>query len=407
MPEMWVNWAGNQSFAPRARVAPSDEADVRRAVAEAARDGATLRVAGAGHSFGPVVSTDGVLMSVDGMRGVTGVDTEAGTVTVLPGTRVADLGDPLWRHGLALRNQGDIDSQTMAGAVATGTHGSGITLPSFSASLRAARLVTGGGEVVEVGPDDPELLRAARVAVGTLGVMTSLTLDVTERHELREWIGAMPLAQVLDSWDDLVHGHRHFSFFWLPDERSAALYGLTVPDTADRDDLCYVKIYDVPGEGGPLPDARARVRTDRSYRIYPSVFEPNFHEMEYMVPAGAGRETFLEIRDLVRTRFPQCVYPVEVRFTAADDGMLSPNHGTDVAVVSVSGEPGTDYWPFLRACDEVFAAHRGRPHWGKLHFMTPERMAELFPDHERFRAIRAGLDPAGTFLNDLLRPLLK
>ncbi len=403
----WTNWVGNQSFTPAAVAAPADEAEVQALVAAAAERRSTIRVAGAGHSFTPIVQTDGTLLTLDRLRGITAFDDTSGLVTMLPGTRVADLGEPLWARGLALANQGDIDTQTLAGAVATATHGSGRTLPSFSASLRRARLVTGTGDVIEVdGAGDPELLRAAQVAIGTLGVMTSLTLQVVERYELREWIGLLPLREVLERWDALVDDHRHFSFFWLPDARSAALYGLRPPDGAAGEDPCYVKIYDSPDADVELPRASARQRVDRSYRIYPSVFAPNFHEMEQMVPIGAGRDAFLAIRDLVRARFPACVYPVEVRFTAADRGMLSPNYATDTAVISVSGEPGTDYWPFLRACDDALRAHGARPHWGKLHFMTPERMAELFPDLDRFRAIRAELDPRGVFLNDLLRPLL-
>jgi FAD/FMN-containing dehydrogenase len=129
--------------------------------------------------------------------------------------------------------------------------------------------------------------------------------------------------------------------------------------------------------------------------------------MEYMLPEASGPEAFGEIRDLVRTRFPECVFPVEVRLTAADDAMLSPFHRRDSVVLSVSGQPGTDYWPFLRAVDEVFERFDGRPHWGKLFFMTPERMERLFPELHRFRAIRRELDPAGMFLNELLRPLVE
>lgn len=402
----WQNWVGNQAFAPGAVARPADEAAVQALVAQAARAGSAVRVAGAGHSFTPIVETAGTLAVLDAMRGVTAADAAAGRATVLPGTRIAELGDPLWEAGLALANQGDIDSQTIAGAVATGTHGSGLALQSFSGSLRGARLVVGSGDVVEVGEDDGDLLHAAQVAIGTLGVMTSLTLAVAPAYELREWVGLMALDDVLERWDELVARHRHFSFFWLPDERSAALYGLRPPAGEGSEDRCYVKICDLPEAGAPLPDAPGRARVDRAHRVYPSVFEPNFHEMEQMVPVAAGREAFLSIRELVRSRFPHCVYPVEVRFTAADDGLLSPNHGTDTAVISVSGEPGTDYWPFLRACDALLREHRARPHWGKLHFMTADRMHELFPALDRFRAIRAELDPDGIFLNDALRPLL-
>jgi FAD/FMN-containing dehydrogenase len=146
---------------------------------------------------------------------------------------------------------------------------------------------------------------------------------------------------------------------------------------------------------------------DRSYRIYPQTFEPNFHELEYMVPAERAVEAAGAVRDLIRNRFPECIFPMELRTTAADDGILSPNFERDSAVISVSGAPGTDYWPFLRAIDETLRPLAARPHWGKLHFMTRERLEELFPRFDRFVELRRELDPDGVFLNDHLRELFE
>ena len=232
-------------------------------------------------------------------------------------------------------------------------------------------------------------------------MFSQLTLRVVGAYHLDEEIGLLPVGEVLDRWEALRDGHRHFSFFWLPTAASAALYGL--PAEGDAADHCYVKLYRDAQPGEPVRDGH---RVDRAYRIYPSVFEPNFHEMEYMLPADSGPEAFGLIRDLIRTRFPDCIFPVEVRLTAADDAMLSPFHERESAVISVSGQPGTDYWPFLHAVDEVFARFDGRPHWGKLFFMTPDRMERLFPELDHFRAIRRELGPAGMFLSDLLRPLV-
>jgi FAD/FMN-containing dehydrogenase len=159
--------------------------------------------------------------------------------------------------------------------------------------------------------------------------------------------------------------------------------------------------------GTPCGEPGLGERIDRIDRICPSVFEPNFHELEYMVPVAHGKAVLLEVRELLLTRRRDAIYPVECRFTAADDALLSPNVGGATAVVSVSGEPGTDYWPFLADCDAIFRAHGGRPHWGKLHFMTRERVDELFPEIDRFRELRRELDPDGVFLNDHLRPLFE
>jgi FAD/FMN-containing dehydrogenase len=401
----WTNWAGNQSCPARVCTpAGEDEvvAEVRRALAS--RSG--LRPAGAGHSFTPIVATSGSVLAMCALRGITSIDTAQRRVTALPGTTVGEFGDPLWAAGLALANQGDIDTQAIAGAIATGTHGSGNALPSFSATLRACRLVDGRGGIVEIDETRPELLRAAQVSVGMLGVMTSLTLEVVPAYRLSERIEHRPFQEVVARWDELFAGHRHFSFFWLPSESSAELYGLATPPGRRMTDTCYVKRYDEAGED-VADDATTGRRVDRSYRIYPAEFEPNFHELEYFVPLERGREAVEAMRELMLASQPEAVFPLEVRTTAADEAYLSSNYRRASTVISVSGVPGRDYWPYLRAVDRLLGAFDARVHWGKLHFLTPEQLARRYPESARFIAIRRELDPDGVFLNDHLRPLFE
>ncbi|HET6173571.1 MAG TPA: D-arabinono-1,4-lactone oxidase [Gaiellales bacterium] len=401
----WTNWAGNQSCSPARVVAPASEDEVVQEVRRALADGSGLRPAGAGHSFTPVIDTSGTVLELTALRGVTGIDAPRRLVTALPGTTVGEFGDPLWAAGLALANQGDIDTQAIAGAVATGTHGSGNALPSFSATLRACRLVDGRGEVVEIDESRPELLRAAQVAVGMLGVMTSLTIEAVPAYRLNERIEHRPLEDVLSGWDDLFAGHRHFSFFWLPSEHSAELYGLPTPPGRRMTDTCYVKTYDEAGDEMP-DDATPGNRVGRSHRIYPmEEFEPNFHELEYFVPLERGREAVEAMRELMLASRPDAVFPMEVRTTAADEAYLSSNHRRATTVISVSGVPGTDYWPYLRAVDRLLGEFEARVHWGKLHFLTPEQLARRYPESARFIALRREFDPDGVFLNDHLRPL--
>ena len=224
----WTNWAGNQSCparvaTPRARTRSSRRCVARwRAARACARPAPATRSRRSSRRTAPC-------SRLTGLRGIAAIDSARRRVTALPGTTVGEFGDPLWAAGLALSNQGDIDTQAIAGAVATGTHGSGNALPSFSATLRACRLVNGHGEIVEIDETPPELLRAAQVSVGMLGVMTSLTLEVAAAYRLRERIEHWPFGDVLARWDELFAGHRHFSFFWLPSEASAELYGLATP----------------------------------------------------------------------------------------------------------------------------------------------------------------------------------
>jgi FAD/FMN-containing dehydrogenase len=399
----WTNWVGNQSFTPAFTAAPRDEEEVAALVRQAAERGLGVRVTGAGHSFTPVVETSGVRLDLSALRGVLATDPERRRATALAGTRVHDFYEPLWAAGLALRNQGDIDTQHIAGAVATATHGSGTRYTSLSGVVRGLRLVTATGEQLDIGEDDPDLLHAAQVSVGMLGVVTRLELAVTDAYRLREQVGLRSWEDVMEHWDELVSGHRHFGFFWLPSEESAGLYNLQGHGEriADR---CYVKVYDEVGPDVPDDDTEGR-RVDRCYRIFPMVYDPNFHELEYFVPLERAPEALQAMRRLMLARLPESVYPLEVRTVGADEAFLSPQYRTATAVLSVSGTPGTDYWGYLRSVDALLAEFGARVHWGKLHFLTPERLHELYPRAGDFIALRRELDPAGVFLNEHLRPL--
>ena len=401
----WTNWVGNQSFAPASIAAPHDEDEVAALVREAAGRGQRVRVAGAGHSFTPVVHTDGLLLDLSALRGVVGTDVASKRATALPGTLIRDFYAPLWEAGLALRNQGDIDTQQIAGAVATGTHGSGTRYTSLSGVVRGVRLVTATGDVREIDGTDLDLLHAAQVSVGMLGVVTRLELEVTDAYRLREHVSLRTWDDVMEHWDQLVDEHRHFGMFWLPTEESGALYYLD--GHGERlADQCYVKVYDEVGPDVPDDDTVGR-RVDRCYRIFPMVYDPNFHELEYFVALDRAAEALHAMRELMQRSLPDSVYPLEVRTVGADEAFLSPQYRTPTVVISVSGTPGTDYWAYLRSVDALLAGFDARVHWGKLHFMTPERLHELYPRAGDFVALRRELDPHGMFLNDHLRPLFE
>ncbi len=399
----WTNWVGNRTFTPAYSAVARNEEEVVGLVREARRRGAGIRVAAAGHSFTPVVETDGLLLDLGALNGVTGVDRDRRRATALPGTRICDFYEPLWAAGLALRNQGDIDTQQIAGAVATATHGSGIRNTSLSGVVRGVRLVTAAGDVLDIGEDDLDLLRAAQVSVGMLGVMTRLELEVTEAYRLKEQVGLQPFDEVMERWDELVREHRHFGYFWLPAEESGELYNLS-GDGEPVADKCVVKIYDEAAPDEPDDDTPGR-RVDRCYRIYPMVYDPNFHELEYFVPLAKGPDAIRAMRELMLRSLPDSVYPLEIRTVGPEDAFLSPNYRTATTVISVSGRPGTDYWDYLRSVDSLLSDFEARVHWGKLHFLDAERLHALYPQAGEFIAIRRRLDPDGVFLNDHLRAL--
>lgn len=397
----WTNWVGNQSFAPREVIPVADEEEVQDQVARAAAAGRRVRTYGTGHSFTPIVETD-VLLDTSSMRGISRVDVERQQVSAGPKTTIRDFGEPLWQHGLALANQGDIDTQAIAGVIATATHGSGRRLGSFSSALAGAKVVDGQGNRIEISTtSQPDLLPALQTSIGLLGIMTEVTISVVPAYELWARTDVMHFDQMIESFESDVEDFRHYGFFWMPTDASARLYNL---EGAGADD-CVVKRYREVPVGTSREDLGPHERVGRSYEIYPMVYDPNFHEVEYFLPIEDSKEVLRSMRELMLRWLPLSVYPLEIRVVGGEQAWMSPNYERDNLVVSISGQPGTDYWPYLRACDDLFAEFGGRPHWGKLHFMTRERVASLFPRYDDFVSVRRRLDPAGTFLNDHLEAL--
>jgi FAD/FMN-containing dehydrogenase len=399
MTEVFTNWVGNQACTPARILAPASEAEVQEAV----RTAREVRCVATAHSFTPVHLTTGTLLTMDGLHAVLRVDPVTGTITALPGTSVGELGEPLWDAGFALANQGDIDTQGIAGAISTATHGSGLALRSFSAALRRARLVVASGEVLEIGPDDPRL-PAVQTSIGMLGVLTEVEVQAVPAHRLVERVEQWPYAEAFGRLDELARAHRHYSFFYLPTEASAALYDLDVPPGMPVAETCYVKIYDVAPDDLPDSTEPGR-RVLPAFRIYPDVFPANFHELEYFVPYGRAQEALAAMRELMLASLPLSVFPMEVRTVAAEDAWLSHSYGGASLVISVSGQPGTPYEPYLRDVHAVLGQFDARVHWGKLHHLTREELLERYPRAGDFIALRRELDPEGVFLNDHLRPL--
>lgn len=401
LPSQWRNWAGNQECRPTRIVTPTSLEDLREAVGDAAAEGLGVRVMGSGHSFTPVVCTAGVLLDVGQISGDIGVDTTRAVAKIPAGMVVGDLARVLWKHGFSLRNQGDIDAQTIAGALSTATHGSGLRQQSFSGALRGVEYVAADGSVGIVTETDPTL-DAFCTSLGVLGVLSSVELSVTPAYQLRECIDYWPLEKVLESWHEEMADRRHFSFFWGPQPRSLALYGLEDPDGSDCD--CYVKRYDELSVDAAASDLPGR-RIGPAHEIYPTTFDDGWHELEYFVPFDVALDAVAAMRE-VMARHPDQPFPMEVRAIAGETSWMSPMTGRDSVSISVSGVAGTDYWPYLRDAHTTLTEFDGRGHWGKLHLMDTEQLAATYPRFHDFVELRRSLDPDGVFLNDHLAALL-
>jgi FAD/FMN-containing dehydrogenase len=405
----WRNWVGNQSFIARHTAAPSSEDELAALVYEAARQDLPVRVAGSGHSFTPVVATSGLLLSLKNMQGLVGADLDSKRVVVRAGTKIGDIGRALKEIGLSLANQGDIDTQAIAGALSTGTHGTGIGLGCLSSQAVGMRLAQADGAIAEIdGDKDPDLMAAAQVSIGMLGVISAITLQAVPTYNLKEKLWREDFEACMEQHDELAANNRHFSFFWCPVAESRHLYCL--PDVAAvspvkrEHDVCEMKVMNVTDEA-PYENEKTFERVAYSSEIYPIEYIPNFHELEYAIPVENGKEALRQVRELMLTKHTNCIYPVEYRFVGGDFGMLSPYYKRASVTVSVSGAPGIDYWNYLLDVDDILRQYAARPHWGKLHFNRPEDMAKLYPRFLDFRTIRRRMDAPGRFLNDHLRNL--
>jgi FAD/FMN-containing dehydrogenase len=385
----WRNWSGRVVAQPGEIARVSDERAVIEAVRRATRVGAGLRCVGAGHSHAPLVTTGGVILDLQDLEGVVRVDVARSQATLRAGTRISALGAPLRAAGVALHNQGDIDCQAIAGAVATGTHGTGRTLQNLSAAVVSARLVFADGEVAECDARrDPDLFEVVRLSLGAVGVVTELTLSVRACYRLAERMWLEPLDDVLARSEALARETRHFEFFWLPGSARAACKALAETD-ADP-------VYPLAQEGA---------RCAWNYEVLANERPDKHTEMEYSVPAEQGPACFAALRARIERDFPALRWPLEYRTLAADDLWLSTATGRATATISVHEGVDKPDEPLFRACEEIFAAHDGRPHWGKVHYRSGAELAALYPRWGDWWRVRDRCDPDGIFLNPYLASL--
>jgi L-gulono-1,4-lactone dehydrogenase len=426
----WRNWAGDQACTPAAIEHPASAAEVAEAIRRAREARRVVRVAGAGHSFTPAVLTDGTLIRLDRMRRVLDVDRDSGLVRVEAGISLRELSEAMHGHGLAFENLGDVDVQSIAGATATGTHGTGARLRNLSSALHEVELVTADGETVSLSEaSDPDGWRAARVSVGALGVVTAVTLRAVPAFTLEGVDTTTPLEGVLGRLDELAEGNDHFELYAFP-YTSLALTRTNnrvdeppAPPSRARgwvDDVllrnavfglaCRVGRRShrlIPHLNRLLARASGTTRrVDRSDRIFASPRLVRFTEMEYAIPRARLAEAVRAVLGCVEERGFAVPFPIEVRFVAPDDAFLSPAGGRETGYVAVHMYRGMEWEPYFRAVEEIMDCLDGRPHWGKRHFQTAETLAPRYPDWERFQAVRRRLDPDGVLVNDYLRRVL-
>ncbi|HET8732087.1 MAG TPA: D-arabinono-1,4-lactone oxidase [Moraxellaceae bacterium] len=414
----WQNWSGGQKARPQGIRFPDSEASLVQIVREAT---GPVRAMGGSHSFSPVVATDGTIVSLEAMNGLVSHDAATDTATFWAGTRVAATGPALKTIGQGLLNEADINMQSLGGAVSTSTHGTGRQLRSYSGNVTALRLVTADGSIATCSAGkDRDLFDAARVAVGSLGILSQVTLQNRAAYRLHETVRVMDIPAAMAAIEKERDQHRHMEFFAFPFGGKAIVKRMDITTDAptpvpEGDDNALLDFAADTARKHPWTNAWVQRllglfvsdsnRVGDSFAVFPSPRTVAFNEMEYSVPAERGLECFQEVVDTMRRANINVFFPIEFRYIAPDDCWLSPFYQRASASISVHQYHKQDYRPFFRLVEPVFWKYQGRPHWGKLHTLTAKNLRALYPRFDDFLRVRRQLDPQGRFLNAHARAL--
>lgn len=409
---------------------PASEEELIAVVRRAVQAGQPVRAVGAGHSFTDCACTDGVMIDTSRLNRILEVDRDRRTVTVQSGIRLHELGRPLAEAGLALENQGDIDRQSISGAVATATHGTGATFPNLSAQVVGLRLITATGEVLELSPDrEREMYLAARVSIGAVGIVSALTIQCVPLYTLHRHDAPLPLEETLDRLDEHVGSNDHFEFFVFPYTDVALTRRMRRSEDDPHPPPQWRRFVEeqlmennvlgaICRTGRRFPGLAPRLNRfiagavsesrveDRPYNVYATRRAVRFTEMEYAIPRQNAREAVERVLALVPRRRLPILFPIEVRFAASDDAFLSTAQGRDTCYVAVHQYHGMEFESYFRAVEEIMDSYAGRPHWGKRHYQRAATLRERYPEWDRFQTVRARLDPEGVFANDYTRRVL-
>ncbi|MEV6440577.1 D-arabinono-1,4-lactone oxidase [Amycolatopsis sp. NPDC051716] len=425
----WTNWAGTVSASPQHVHQPRDTAEIAATVASIAAAGRTVRPWGSGHSFTAIAAADSDALDLRHWTGIDRVDLATGHVTVRSGTTLRELNAALDTLGLAMTNLGDIDAQTIAGAISTGTHGTGAKIGGLATQIVALELVLADGSVVTCSAGErPDLFAAARVGLGALGVITTVTLACEPSFVLRAQERPEPLEQVLEGFHDFADENEHFEFYWFPYGKNALVKRNNRTETPQplgkvREFVDY-RIMENVAFGGLCRTGRlmpklvpslgsfasnvlsARDYSDLSHRVFVTARNVRFTETEYAVPRESVLDVLAELRAVVPTLKDPVMFPVEVRVAAADDIWLSTAQGRDSAYIAIHQFTGMPYREYFSAFEKIAGAVGGRPHWGKMHDLDAGVLRTRYPHFDDFLRVRKETDPSGIFSNTYLDRVL-
>jgi FAD-linked oxidoreductase len=416
----WQNWSGYEHCLPDMRSAPANVDELATFLKTAK---GPIRPVGAGHSFSPLVPTGGSMVSLRNFDGLLAHDAQALTATFGGGTKLGSIGEPLNALGQALQNMPDIDDQSIAGAISTATHGTGQKLHGLHGYVTAMKLVTPRGDELTLSrADSPQIFDAARVSMGSLGVITEVTLQNVKAHNLKRVVTVEKLDALIEKFDELAAKHHSFEIYYFPfcDYAGAIAIDPTdepvVPRGADQDNSLVMELKQVRDWAGWSSGLRRWVlnkategytgeqAVDTWYKVFPSSREVRFNEMEYHLPREALMPTLKKVRDTLEAQHREIFFPVEVRTVKGDDAWLSPFYGHDVSgSIAVHHYHVEDPLPYFASIEPIYQGLDARPHWGKMNTLQAKDFAARYPKWKDFLEVRASLDPEGKMLNPYLQ----
>lgn len=417
----WRNWSGSQQCFPSARKAPANLQELQQVITESQ---GVIRTVGAGHSFTPLVPTDDTILSLSRMTGVISHNAETLEATVHGGTRLGYMGQPLENIGQAMINMPDIDQQSLAGCLATATHGTGANIGCIPTFVNGLQLVTANGDVLECSREqNSELFDAARISLGSVGVITQVKLQNITPYRLKRETVWREIEDIMAEAEKMADANRNFEFYYIP----FTGMGWTDVHNFTSDPLASTERLDTNDGANDLKMARDilswspglrelilstymktiddEVVIESSWKNYANDRNVRFNEMEYHLPRENGIKALKEIRKVLETRFPEVFFPIEFRYVKSDDIWLSPFYQRDTCSIAIHRFFSEDYHKYFAAIEPILKKYHGRPHWGKLNTLTGEQFGQLYPKWQAFKDIRQSLDPKGKFLNPYLRNL--
>ncbi|MEO5969715.1 MAG: D-arabinono-1,4-lactone oxidase [Bdellovibrionia bacterium] len=424
-----TNWSGSVRFIPSHIHRPKTQQELVEIILNAVRSNRSLRALGSRHSFSELIATSGISLSLDRYKGIVSVDTEKKEALIRSGTKLNRVSESLLHHGLMMENLGDIDVQSLAGSISTGTHGTGINFGILATQVKELALITANGESLVCSEEqNRDLFKAALVSLGTLGVIFEMKLSLVPSYRLKFVQKIESLKDCLSNLDQRLKENRNFEFFLFPYTDVVQTKALNVTDeTADHFSISH-HLNDLILENGVLkvlceicrifPHTAKAInkicgwglsgfsKVNYAHKVFTTPRYVKFHEMEYNIPRDRFKDALLEVVEAIEKKNFAVCFPLECRFAKADDIWLSPAYKRDSAYIAAHMYKGMEYQKYFSTLESIFKNHQGRPHWGKMHTQTAEDLSKIYPMWDQFQELRLRLDPKGTFMSPYMRTLL-